>query len=115
MAECNACGARVSPGELFCGTCGTQQIPNSPELKTVAAKFSEGVEVQPEAPPQPPAKEAPVAEPPAPELSATLEPAPISSESLGGSFTDDVHAAGTGTPPRGTGGRRANVQQLDPG
>src|SRR5688572_28819697 len=126
MAECNACGARVSPGELFCGNCGTQQISNSPELKTVAANLSEAVEVQPETPPvtEPPIDETPVdetpvdetpvarpavaeppaAETPAPELSATLEPAPISSESLGGSFTDSVHAASTGTPQRGTGG-----------
>jgi serine/threonine-protein kinase len=143
MAECNACGARVSPDELFCGNCGTQQISNSPELKTVAANLSEPVEVQPETPPisEPPIKEVPVAEPPAeespaedtpveeppadeesddetpaPELSATLEPAPISSESLGGSFTDNVQDAGTGTPQRGTGGgHRANVKQLDPG
>ena len=143
MAECNACGARVSPGELFCGNCGTQQISNSPELKTVAANLSEPVEVQPETPPisEPPVKEVPVEEPPAeespaeeppveeppaeeesveetptPELSATLEPAPISSESLGGSFTDNVQDAGTGTPQRSTGGgHRANVKQLDPG
>ena len=143
MAECNACGARVSPGELFCGNCGTQQISNSPELKTVAANLSEPVEVQPETPPisEPPVKEVPVEEPPAeespaeeppveeppaeeesveetpaPEMSATLEPAPISSESLGGSFTDNVQDAGTGTPQRSTGGgHRANVKQLDPG
>jgi len=133
MAECNACGARISPGELFCGNCGTQQIPNSPELKTVAANFGEAVEVQPETPPitEPPAADPPVEEPPieeppeqespeqeaaAPELSATLEPAPISSESLGGSFTDSVHVAeGTGAPHRSTGGRRAAVKQLDPG
>lgn len=138
MAECNACGARVSPGELFCGNCGTQQISNSPELKTVAANLGEAVEVQPHTPPveeppvaeppvtEPPAREAPAIEPPVPEppvvepppgeLSATLEPAPISSESLGGSFTDNVHAPGTGTPSRGTGGgHRNNVKQLDPG
>ena len=144
MPECNACGARVSPGELFCGNCGTQQIPNSPELKTVAANFSEPLEVQPETPPVPddaPAAEAvedqpigeqdqpigdqavedqPVEDQPvdssaaAAELSATLEPTPISSASLGGSFTDNVQPAGTGTPQRGTGGRRATVKQLDP-
>ena len=131
MAECNACGARVSPDELFCGNCGTQQIPNSPELKTVAANFSEPLEVQPETPPvaDAPAAEAvedqPIGDQPiedqsvdssaaAAELSATLEPTPISSASLGGSFTDNVEPAGTGTPQRGTGGRRATVKQLDP-
>jgi serine/threonine-protein kinase len=123
MAECNACGAPVSPDELFCGNCGTQQIPNSPELKTVAAKLSEAVEVQPPPPPvaAPPVAELHVTEPP--ELPKTLEdeqipaqePAPISSESLGGSFTDNVQASSTSTPQRGTGGRRANVKQLDPG
>jgi serine/threonine-protein kinase len=123
MAECNACGAPVSPDELFCGNCGTQQIPNSPELKTVAAKLSEAVEVQPPSPPvaAPPVAELHVTEPP--ELPKTLEdeqipaqePAPISSESLGGSFTDNVQASSTSTPQRGTGGRRANVKQLDPG
>ena len=148
MAECNACGAHVSPGELFCGNCGTQQLSNSPELKTVAANLSEAVELPPEAPPiiEPPVTEPPVAEPPVPEppaeeppaeeppareppasepsvaqtpgteLSATLEPTPISSESLGGSFTDSVQPAGTGTPQRGTGGgHRNNVKQLEPG
>lgn len=122
MAECNACGASVSPDELFCGNCGSQQIPNSPELKTVAANLSERVEVQPPPPPivNSPVAELHVTEPP--ELSKTLEdesipaqePAPISSESLGGSFTDNVQASSTSTPQRGTGGRRANVQQLDP-
>ena len=117
MAECNACGARVSPDELFCGNCGTQQISNSPELKTVAANLSEAVEVQPPPPPvaKPPAADPHVTE--QPELSETLEdaeipapePAPISSESLGGSFTDNVQASGTGTPQRGTGGRRVEA------
>ncbi|HSD45480.1 MAG TPA: protein kinase [Pyrinomonadaceae bacterium] len=131
MAECNACGARVSPGELFCGNCGTQQLSNSPELKTVAANFSEPLEVQPDTPPvaDAPAAEAvedqPIGDQPgedqsvdssaaAAELSATLEPTPISSASLGGSFTDNVEPADTGTPQRGTGGRRATVKQLDP-
>ncbi|HVF22700.1 MAG TPA: protein kinase [Pyrinomonadaceae bacterium] len=128
MAECNACGAHVSPNELFCGNCGTQQLSNSPELRTVAARLSEAVEVQPETPPvteppvvepaaaDPATAEPAVAESPSPELSATLEPAPISSESIRGSSTGNVHASDTGTPQRGTGGgRRAGVKQLDPG
>ena len=46
---------------------------------------------------------------------ATEEPAPISSESLGGSFTDNIQAAGaTSTPKREstTGGHRPSVKQL---
>ncbi len=124
MAQCNACGTRVSPGELFCGNCGTQLIPNSPELKTVAANLSDEVEVQPA--PEPPAESRAELTPPA-ESSArlqvepvpvedpgTAEPTPISSNSLGGSFTDNVHMSETSAAPRGTGGHRPAVKQLDP-
>ncbi|HSK65173.1 MAG TPA: protein kinase [Pyrinomonadaceae bacterium] len=108
MAQCNACGARISPGELFCGNCGTQLVPNSPELKTVAANLSDEVEVQPH-----------VESLPSDELhvtdSGTAESAPISSNSLGGSFTDNVHMSETSAAPRGTGGHRPAVKQLDPG
>jgi hypothetical protein len=128
MAQCNACGTRVSPGELFCGNCGTQLIPNSPELKTVAANLSDEVEVQPlpEPPPQSPVEAQAELTPPA-ESSAQLqaepvlvedpgpaEPTPISSNSLGGSFTDNVHMSETSAAPRGTGGHRPAVKQLDP-
>jgi serine/threonine-protein kinase len=142
MAECNACGARISHGELFCGNCGTQQIPNSPELKTVAASLSEDGEVHlappPPPEPEPPAPEktvaeAPVAETPvtktpvpeatvaeapvvetAPPVSESIaEPTPISSASLGGSYTDNVHLE-TAANPRGTGGKRPAVKQLEP-
>jgi hypothetical protein len=128
MAQCNACGTRVSPGELFCGNCGTQLIPNSPELKTVAANLSDEVEVQPppEPPPQSPVESQAELTPPA-ESSAQLEaepvlvedpgpaePTPISSNSLGGSFTDNVHMSETSAAPRGTGGHRPAVKQLDP-
>ena len=128
MAQCNACGTRVSPGELFCGNCGTQLIPNSPELKTVAANLSDEVEVQPAPEPPPQSRVESQAEltPPA-ELSAplqvepvlvddpgTAEPTPISSNSLGGSFTDNVHLSETSAAPRGTGGHRPAVKQLDP-
>ena len=124
MAECNACGARVSPDEHFCGNCGTQQIPNSPELKTVAAKFGEDGELHITEPPsqEPEASEAtpqpsdvePVAEPEAPasEPIEEAEPTPISSASLGGSYTDNVHLE-TNAPQRGTGGKRAAVKQLE--
>jgi serine/threonine-protein kinase len=142
MAECNACGARISHGELFCGNCGTQQIPNSPELKTVAASLSEDGEVHlappPPPEPEPPAPEKPVAEAPvaetpvtktpgpeapvtetpvvetAPPVSESIaEPTPISSASLGGSYTDNVHLE-TAANPRGTGGKRPAVKQLEP-
>src|SRR4051812_149308 len=108
MADCTSCGARISPGEHFCGNCGTQQIPISPELKTIAADISDDLEVQPErAPLAAPAVAEPAGtvEPPA-EAVAIAEPAPISSDSLGGSFTDNVHMSETTATPRGTGGRR---------
>ncbi len=123
MAQCNACGTRVSPGELFCGNCGTQLVPNSPELKTVAANLSDEVEVQSEAPPssQPSSSFPSIAAPseslaesqPIAEEAVTAEPAPISSNSLGGSFTDNVHMSETSAAPRGTGGHRPAVKQLD--
>ena len=119
MAECNACGARVSPDELFCGNCGTQQLPNSPELKTVAASLSEDGELHLTTEPEP---SAPIAEPSSQpsasiEQSAALaetlepEPTPISSASLGGSYTDNVQLETNAA--RGTGGKRAAVKQLD--
>ena len=106
MVECNACGARVSPSEHFCGNCGTQQLPIDSELKTIAADLSgEDLDVHADisstnAPPD-------VSEP-----AVTGEPKPISSASLGGSFTDNVVLETTATP-RGTGGKRAAVTQLE--
>src|SRR5690348_7694566 len=100
MPECNACGARVSHDEHFCGNCGTQQLPIDSELKTIAADLSSGdlgVQTDIPAPAMPPSEvSAPV---------NTAEPAPISSDSLGGSFTDNVALETTATP-RGTGGKR---------
>src|SRR5215218_165575 len=105
MTECNACGARVSPDEHFCGNCGMQLLPRSAELRTVSANIGDDGEVRREW--------AETLEPeladeihitaeqpsePAPELresSGSLETtvvspedslAPISSNSLGGSF-----------------------------
>jgi serine/threonine-protein kinase len=144
MAQCNACGTRVSPGELFCGNCGAQLVPNSPELKTVAVNLSDEVEVQPAEAPEPPPQSSPqssaqsspqslslasspqssepsepsqplVESQPIAEEAAPAEPAPISSNSLGGSFTDNVHMSETNAAPRGTGGHRPGVKQLDPG
>src|ERR1043165_5221077 len=106
MAECNACGASVSQGEHFCGNCGTQQLPIDSELKTIAADISEDLSVQPE-PPDYAAAPAEVSEP-----VVTGEPKPISSNSLGGAFTDNVHISDTGSP-RGTGGKRPAVKQLE--
>ena len=118
MAECNACGAHVSHDEHFCGNCGTQQLPINSELKTIAADISDEVAVQSAAPAElESAAAADIALPPPPpdisESVATGEPKPISSNSLGGSFTDDVHMGETNAAPRGTGGKRPTVKQLD--
>ena len=117
MAECNVCGARVSPGEHFCGNCGTQLAPSATELRTLAATLGDEVAVQPEV-------EAAAAPVEAHEPSGDLETAvvdsqsngealaPISSSSLGGSFTDSIPGA-TSTPKHGTtGGHRPTVKQL---
>ena len=135
MSDCHSCGARISPGEHFCGNCGMQVKPSSVELKTVAPDRGDEEDVQPhegrawantlddETPvitDQPEAAPAEVDEPSgslettfvAPE---TEEPsAPLSSNSLGGSFTDNVAAPGkTSTPKEGTtGGKRPSVKQL---
>jgi len=138
MSECHLCGAHVSPGEQFCGNCGAQLTPSSAELKTVAANAGDEGNVQlregrewantldDEAPViTDEAKAAPVeVHEPSGSLETTVvapetnEPsAPISSNSLGGSFTDNVNAAGkTSTPKEGTtGGHRPTVKQLASG
>jgi serine/threonine-protein kinase len=111
MAECNACGARLSSGEQFCGNCGTQLIPNSAELDPLSAPSGDEGEAH-----------SPLAETLEPEPQVDAESAaesaadltPISSASLGGSFTDNVGAPGTtSTPKEGTtGGHRPTVKQL---
>ncbi len=142
MSECNACGARVSPDEHFCGNCGTQLIPNSADLRTLATTLGDEGEVHPAlagtlepAPVEPaPVEEAPIAiEEPAYEAAPataaapddletnvvqsaeTGEEKPISSDSLGGSFTDSVRIPGTSASPKKegtTGGHRPAVKQL---
>jgi eukaryotic-like serine/threonine-protein kinase len=143
MSECQSCGAHVSPGEHFCGSCGSQLSPSSPELKTVGPNASDPLDVQPregrewantlddEAPlhvtSAPDAADQPEAAPPAAanEPSGSLETtyvapetdepsARLSSNSLGGSFTDNIAAAGkTSTPEKATtGGKRPGVKQL---
>lgn len=128
MAECNACGARVSPGEHFCGNCGTQLIPSSADLRAMSATLGDEVEVRPaeaaamaetlepavddqealstlEQPVyQPPVEATP--EPPAAEPESAANQvvtgeasAPIASSSAGG-FTDNVRAGGTGSAAR---------------
>ena len=106
MAECIACGAHVSSGEHFCGNCGTQQLPINSELKTIAADLSEDLGV----PADIPAEEVPRA---ASGSVVTGDPKPISSASLGGSYTDNVYHAETNAAPRGTGGKGPAVKQLD--
>src|ERR1044072_338772 len=136
MSECQSCGAHVSPGEHFCGNCGMQLTPESAELKTLAASSGDEVDLQPRegrewantlddepvhvtaAPDQP--------EPPPKEPSGSLETtyvdpesaepsAPLSSNSLGGSFTDNIATSGKSpTPKEGTtGGKRPAVKQLE--
>jgi hypothetical protein len=137
MTECHACGARVSPGEHFCGNCGARLTPSSEELKTDAPNVGDVVDVPPpesrrwantlddETPVIPAQTGAVPAE--AHEASGSLETtfvapeadepepsAPISSNSLGGSFTDNVaESSKTSTPKAGTtGGKRPSVKQL---
>ena len=133
MTDCNACGARVSPGEHFCGNCGSQLLPSSAELRTVSASIGDDGEVRPEwaetLEPEPAdeihATSEPVAEQPEMrEPSGSLETtfvapeeisAPISSNSLGGSFTDNVQTPDTGSSAKKegtTGGHRPTVKQL---
>ncbi len=124
MTECNACGARVSPDEHFCGNCGSQLVPSSAELRTVSANIGDDGELRPEwaetLEPEP-ADETPItAEQPVSEILETTvvapeESAPISSNSLGGSFTDNVQAPGATAAPKRestTGGHRPTVKQL---
>jgi len=134
MSECQSCGARVSPGEHFCGNCG-MQLPGPEDLKTDAPNVGEEVDVQPrearqwantlddETPviPEHAAAAPAEAHEPSGSLETTVvapdadEPsAPLSSNSLGGSFTDNVAEAGkTSTPKAGTtGGKRPSVKQL---
>jgi len=135
MSDCDSCGASVSPGEHFCGNCGMQIKPSSVELKTVAPDPVDEENVQPregrewantlddETPIVTDQVEAAPAEPHEPSGSLettfvapeTEEPSkPLSSNSLGGSFTDNMTPHGkTSTPKEGTtGGKRPSVKQL---
>ena len=123
MTECNVCGARISPGEHFCGNCGSQIIPSSAELRTVSANIGEDGEVRPEwaATLEPePAGEAPDVREPSGSLETTFvapeeSSAPISSNSLGGSFTDSVETPSATSSPKKegtTGGHRPTAKQL---
>jgi serine/threonine-protein kinase len=125
MTQCNACGARVSSGEQFCGNCGTQLIPSSEELRTVSANIGDDGEVRPEwaktLEPEPDEETPAPAEQPISEILKTTVVAPeesstpISSNSLGGSFTDNVQAPGATSSPKRegtTGGHRPSAKQL---
>jgi serine/threonine-protein kinase len=138
MAECIECGAKVAPDENFCGNCGTQNPPVSAELKTVsssldqfeAAKIQieveskvsdEPVSVGPTSVADVPTEENPIEVAPVPQIQPIThensdEPsAPISSDSLGGSSTDDVRVNSTSAQPKKgtTGGRQPLVKQLE--
>ncbi|HET6852005.1 MAG TPA: protein kinase [Pyrinomonadaceae bacterium] len=120
MAECNVCGARVSPSEHFCGNCGTQLAPSATELETLAATLGDEVDVQPgEAEPVQAAVVA--AQEPSGSLetsvvesqsSAAPASAPISDDSLGGASTDSARGATSASKESTTGGHRPVVKQL---
>jgi len=119
MAECSECGARVSPGEHFCGNCGAQLTASSPELETLSATLGDEDEVY--STPSSAFAETlddestnPPPEQPVDNEIGETSMAPISSASLGGSFTDSVHPpASTSLPKEGTtGGHRPAVKQL---
>jgi serine/threonine protein kinase, bacterial len=145
MAECSVCGARYSPGEHFCGNCGAQLVPDSQELRTMSATLGDDVDVQPFTSAQMATtlddvetRENPVDEdepPPIEEAAAAAksdslhetnapdpepvqqEHKPISSASLGGSFTDNFQAPPEPAPAtsqgRGTtGGHQPTSKQL---
>src|ERR1051325_9871508 len=129
MTECNACGARVSADEHFCGNCGSQLLPSSAELRTVSANIDDGGEGRPEwaetLEPEPAddihiTSEQPETREPSGSLETTFVAPedsipPISSNSLGGSFTDNVQAPDTGSASKKegtTGGHRPTVKQL---
>src|SRR5215216_1902861 len=110
MTECNACGARVRDNEHYCGNCGAQLIHGSVKFDSMSATLGDEDNVQPrewaitldpEATAGPNTAAQPVSEAAPAEPSGSLETnvvppeeAPISSNSLGGSFTDNVAAAG---------------------
>jgi tRNA A-37 threonylcarbamoyl transferase component Bud32 len=137
MADCRSCGARVSPGEHFCGNCGAQLSHSSPEQQSLSATLGDDDDVQAQdgrewattlepnddAPitAEQPVYEAPEAEKREPSGSLettyvapeTGEPsAPISSNSLGGSFTDNIHSTSEPKEKSTTGGHKATVKQL---
>ena len=142
MSECQSCGAHVSPGEHFCGNCGMPLVPESAELKTIAANPGDEVDLQPPpegrqwantlddeapvhvtaAPDQPEPEPEPAPKEPSGSLETTYvdpesieEPSvPLSSNSLGGSFTDNIATPGKSPTPKEstTGGKRPTVKQL---
>jgi serine/threonine protein kinase len=122
MAECNVCGARVSPGEHFCGNCGTQLAPSATELETLSATLGDEVEVQP---PEPQPVQAAVAPIQAHEPSGSLEASVVESQdnaAAASALVAENPSAGSATAsPRGTtsapkesttGGHRPTVKQL---
>jgi serine/threonine protein kinase, bacterial len=148
MSDCQSCGARVSPGEHFCGNCGSQLLLSSPEFKTVAPdsgdkdnlpvregrEWATTLDPSDETPirieqavPSASAELHRTAEPETREPSGSLETTvvspepeeastPISSNSLGGSFTDSVHPPTSSGKKEGTtGGHRPGVKQLGSG
>ena len=132
MTECNACGARVRDNEHYCGNCGSQLTPGSVEFDSMSATLGDDDNVQPREgrewattldpeDDEPHVTAAPEIREPSGSLETTVVPPeeleeslpPISSNSLGGSFTDNVQAPGkTSTKESTTGGHRPTVKQL---
>ena len=132
MSDCLQCGASIAAGEHFCGSCGAQQQPVSPQLKTVAGVIGADVDLPESAkqsPVEPDPVPAPVEEPKTDdalrndlrnaETDETPAPPPsgqISSGSLGGVTTDPRIPATSAAPHKGTtGGRQPTVKQLEGG
>jgi serine/threonine-protein kinase len=120
MAECRECSASIAPEENFCGNCGAQNPPASPELKTVATSLDQTQLDQIDSASKPsdidsaskPTDETPLKQESAPVSQDSL--APISSDSLGGSSTDPNVYGTSSTPNKGTtGGHHPVVKQLE--
>src|SRR6185503_16808256 len=132
MSDCIECGASIEAGEHFCGSCGAQQQPVSPQLKTVAGVIGADVDLPESAKPSPAEPNSVPASVEEPKTNDALRndvrnaetdetPAPpasgsISSGSLGGVTTDPRIPVTSAAPRKGTtGGRQPTVNQLEGG
>jgi eukaryotic-like serine/threonine-protein kinase len=145
MIDCLECGAKIAPGEHFCGNCGMQQEPLSSEKNTISAVLAPDVEqpqstdqtadesadqsdkqsaeLKPEAeaesePPQP-AK--PKTKAKAKARDADTEETPVPDTGSAEPISSESLGGSTTIPPpttprkATTGGHQPAVKQLDPG